>query len=154
MTQISPTMKLPEDREMVPRTLVVAMFTLMGVTLALTAFATLTDRTHVGVLAESPVVVETQLSLIGTREGNVAVLNANGIQIAHSAEDKQGFIGVIWRVMERRRLLAGNPGSVEPIRLVRRENGHIVLIDPVTDMTVPLIGYGPDNIAAFARLID
>jgi len=154
MTQISPTMKLPEDRDMVPRTLVVAMFTLMGVTLALTAFATLTDRTHVGVLVDSPVVAETQLSLIGTREGNVAVLNANGIQIAHSAEDKQGFIGVIWRVMERRRLLAGNPGSVEPIRLVRRENGHIVLIDPVTDMTVPLIGYGPDNVAAFARLID
>ena len=114
----------------------------------------LTDRPLVGVASTAPIIAETQLTLIGTREGNVSVLNANGVQVAHSAEDKQGFIGVIWRVLERQRLLAGHADATDPIRLVQRENGHLVVIDPLTDWSVPLIGYGSDNVAAFAKLLN
>jgi hypothetical protein len=40
------------------------------------------------------------------------------------------------------------------LRLVRRANGHTAIIDPATDWSIELIGYGADNIAAFARLLD
>lgn len=153
MSQLSQQMVL-RDREMVPRALVVAMFILMAATIAIVAFARLTDRPLVGAVKDIPVVAETQLTLIGTREGNVTVLNAAGDQVAHSAEEKQGFIGVIWRVIERKRMLAGHAGSTAPIRLVRNEKGHVIVNDPLTDWSVPLVGYGPDNVAAFARLID
>ncbi len=141
------------DREMVPRFAVQLMFALMIVSLAIVSYATLTDRPHVGVAAPSPVVREVALQLEGGREGNVTVRDDTGRIVARSGEDRQGFIGVVWRVMARVRLVHG-VADTAPIRLVRRENGHLEIIDPSTGWSFPLIGYGPDNVAAFARLID
>ena len=141
------------DREMVPRFAVQLMFALMIVSLAIVSFATVTGRPHVGVAAPSPIAQEVSLRLQGNREGNVVVYDDAGRIVARSEEDLQGFIGVVWRVMARVRLVHGLPDTA-PIRLVRRENGHIEIIDPSTDWSFPLIGYGADNVAAFARLID
>ena len=45
------------------------------------------------------------------------------------------------------------PTSVsEPV--VRRDNGNIAILDDTTGMAVELIGYGKDNVAAFAQLLD
>jgi hypothetical protein len=41
-----------------------------------------------------------------------------------------------------------------PLRLVRRENGHVAILDDTTGWSIELIGYGQDNVAAFAKLID
>jgi hypothetical protein len=40
------------------------------------------------------------------------------------------------------------------LRLVRRENGHVAILDDTTGWSIELIGYGQDNVAAFAKLID
>lgn len=141
------------DKEMVPRILVQAMFTVMVLSLVLVGFARLTDRPLVGVPQDMSVVVERALWMEGTREGAVTVRDENGAVLAHSNDDKMGFVGVIWRVIDRQRMSNGVRGDA-PIRLVRRENGHVAIIDDTTGWSMELIGYGPDNIAAFDRFID
>ncbi|KIN69968.1 putative photosynthetic complex assembly protein [Sulfitobacter noctilucicola] len=141
------------DREMVPRILVIAMFGLMALTLAIVTFARLTEQPLRGVPAESAIVAERPITLIGARSGGVTVEDANGTEIAWSFKDKAGFIDVIWVSVARERKVQGITGN-PPLRLVRRANGHTAIIDPATGWSIELIGYGQDNIAAFARLLD
>jgi hypothetical protein len=63
-----------------------------------------------------------------------------------------GFLGVIGRVFDRDRKVAGVVGN-PPVQVVRRENGNIAVIDPSIDLSVELIGYGKDNVAAFGNLL-
>ncbi|APE45676.1 photosynthetic complex assembly protein (plasmid) [Sulfitobacter alexandrii] len=141
------------DREMVPRTLVIAMFSLMAAALALVAFDQLTGQPLRGVVPHSPIAAERSITLEGTRSDGVAVLDDAGRQIAFSAEEKSGFIDVIWVSVTRERKVQGVTGN-PPLTLARRENGHTAIIDPATGWSIDLIGYGADNVAAFARLID
>ena len=60
---------------------------------------------------------------------------------------------MIGRVVDRKRQLhnvAGNPA----LQIQRRENDTITIFDPATDSTIELLGYGRDNVAAFAGLLD
>ncbi len=141
------------DREMVPRILVVAMFSLMAASLALVAFARLTDQPLRGVPADSPIVKELAITLESARGKTVTVLGPDGTEIAAANKARSGFIDVIANSVARERKVNGvtdNP----PLRLVRRANGHTAVLDPATSFSVELIGYGADNIAAFARLLD
>ena len=141
------------DREMVPRVLVLAMFGLMAAAVALVGYAQLSDQPLSGVAPDSTIIAERPIRLEGTRSTGVSVLNVSGETIAHSSDDKAGFIDVIWVAINRKRdehKITGNPA----VSLVRRENGHVAIIDPATDWKIELIGYGKDNVAAFAKLID
>ncbi|WP_238928857.1 photosynthetic complex assembly protein PuhC [Alexandriicola marinus] len=139
---------------MVPRILVQAMFGLMIASVALVAFAQLTDRPQVGVLIEAPIVQERSIHLSGDRTGNYVATDAlTGEVLVNSAQNKNGFVGVIGRVMDRERMLH-NVSSSEPFRIVLRDNGHIAIIDDSTDNVIELIGYGADNVASFARLMN
>lgn len=141
------------DREMVPRVLVVAMFGLMAVSVALVAFARLSDRPLTGVVETSPVIAERVITMNGTRKEGIGVYDQTGAEIAHSTKDKGGFIDVIWVAISRERSVNNAPLDA-PLRIVRKENGRVAILDDVTDFQVELIGYGKDNIAAFARLVD
>lgn len=152
MTQLAAQMKL-RDKEMVPRVLVQGMFALMLCSLALVSFAVFSGRPLVGVPKASPIVTEVSLRMEGSPDGNAIVYNDQGQVVAQSNTDKNGFIGVMWRVMARERALNNAPETA-PIRLVRRANGHVAILDTVTDWSIELVGYGPDNVAAFARLVD
>jgi putative photosynthetic complex assembly protein len=140
------------DREMVPLMLVRAMFGLMAASLILVFAARLTDRPLVGVPVRAPVVAEATVFLEGDRNGEVTVRDVAGNVVARSNEDKNGFIGVLWRAMARERMLQGLPDDA-PVRAVRRGDGTIAVVDTASDWSVELVGYGPDNIAAFAKLI-
>lgn len=139
--------------DMVPRFLVLAMFGLMVITVAMVAFAKLTDQPLRGVAPDSAIVAERSITLEGTSSTGIYVLDEQDQRIAYSSENKAGFIDVIWVVINRERTVQNVDGN-PPLRLVRRENGHVAIIDPATDWKIELIGYGQDNIDAFARLID
>ena len=141
------------DSEMVPAVLVKAMFALMFGAIALVGYATLTDRPVTSQVPHSEIVSERAIKLIGTRSDGVAVLGADGTQLAHSDDEMSGFIDVIWLSVNRERLVQDMPSDA-PLRLVRRANGHVAVIDDTTGWQIELIGYGQDNVAAFARLID
>ncbi|MEQ3728422.1 MAG: photosynthetic complex assembly protein PuhC [Tateyamaria sp.] len=141
------------DRDMVPAVLVKAMFGLMFAAVALVGYASYTDRPVTAVPPHSDIVTERAISLIGDRSNGVQVLAADGTQLAHSTDAKSGFIDVIWTAVSRERTVKG--ASLDaPLRLVRRENGHVAVIDDTTGWKIELIGYGQDNVAAFAKLID
>ena len=141
------------DREMVPKALVWAMFGLMFATLCLVTFARITDRPQIGVLVEAPVAKSMQVVLTGDRSGVYLVHDLAGNELAVSSANKAGFIGVIGRVFDRERQLHGVT-SEAPITVLRRENGNVAVVDETTGLSVELIGYGVDNVAAFARLLD
>ena len=152
MSQLEQQMR-HRDKEMVPRFLVQAMFGLMAATLALVAYAQWFDVPNKGVLVEAPIVQSLDIVMIGDRSGTYEVTGTDGTLLASSADYKGGFLGVIGRVFERERFVH-DVSSDAPVTVVRRENGNIAVIDDTTGLSVELIGYGKDNVAAFARLLD
>lgn len=141
------------DREMVPRRLVQLMFALMLGTLGLVTYAQVAALPDVGVLVEAPIVQQREVTLTGARNGVYAVTDALGSVIASSADEKAGFIGIVGLVVNRQRLLQNQPADA-PVLIARRDNGNIAVIDDSTGMRLELIGYGADNIAAIAALLD
>lgn len=141
------------DRDMVPAFLVKSMFALMLGAVALVGYARLSDRPVTSVVPHSDIISEKAITLIGNRSDGVQVLRADGTKIAHSTDELAGFIDVIWLSVNRERLVQDVPSDA-PVRLVRRANGHVAVIDDTTGWKIELIGYGQDNVAAFAKLID
>jgi putative photosynthetic complex assembly protein len=141
------------DRDMVPRFLVIAMFSLMAASLALVSFARLTGMEPTATPSMSEIVAERTVSFAGDRNNGIVILDEDGIQIASSSENKAGFIDVVWVAVMRERTVQ-NTDPAAPIRIVRREGGRVDVIDDTTGWQLELIGYGQDNVAAFATLID
>jgi putative photosynthetic complex assembly protein len=139
------------DREMIPRGLLVGMAALVAVALALTTYASLTDRPLEGVPAASTPVRERLLILEGHSAQAVTVRTPDGqvlVDLPHG-----GFVTVIQSGMatERRK-----HGIVEntPVRLVEYANHRLVLEDPATGWSAELYAFGSENKAAFERLFD
>ena len=152
MSQLEQQMR-HRDKEMVPRFLVQAMFGLMAATLSIVAYAQWFDVPNRGVLIEASVTQSLEIVMVGDRSGTYEVMTTDGQLIASSSDEKAGFIGVMGRVIDRERFVHDLTGTA-PITVVRRENGNIAIIDDTTDLSVELIGYGVDNVAAFAKLLD
>lgn len=152
MSQLEQQMR-HRDKEMVPGILVKAMFALMFASTAIVAYAQFTNRPQVGVPELAPIAQSLEVSIIENGQGVYVVSDTNGAVLATSADPKQGFLGVIGRVVDRERLVH-RVTSDAPVTVVRRENGVIAILDPTTEMNVELIGYGADNIASFAALLD
>ena len=143
-----------KDKELVPRFLVQAMFALMLGTLAIVALAQWARLPNVGVMELAPVETQRLVWLVGDRSGTHALADVNGAIIETVSPDrKTGFIGMVGIVVKRQRAIAGITEDA-PIRIVRRTDGRVGIIDDATGMDMELTGYGPDNIAAFARLLD
>ncbi|UWR24383.1 photosynthetic complex assembly protein PuhC [Sulfitobacter sp. S190] len=141
------------DREMVPRALVIAMFALMASALILVSYARITNRPLTGVAALPRIEAERTVYFDGDRTTGIRILDTDGQQIAASTDPKSGFIDVVWvAVMRERKVQGADPTA--PIRLVRRSGGRTDILDDQTGWSLALIGYGQDNVAAFATLID
>lgn len=141
------------DKDMVPRFLVVAMFSLMAASLAIVAYAQWFDVPQRGVVNTTAVVDQKTIRFESSREGVSTVFDIDGNQIAHSGDDMMGFIGVMGIVLNRERLVSGVANEA-PVTLIKRQNGTYAIEDPLTGWSVELIGYGADNVAAFAKLLD
>ncbi|MFN4193138.1 MAG: photosynthetic complex assembly protein PuhC [Tabrizicola sp.] len=139
------------EREMIPRALLWGMLALALSALAITSFAVLTGRAHVGTPAPGKVLAERELVLVGRSAQAVTVYAADGTLIADM--DHGGFVTVIQNAIARARTVArvqGNP----PIRLVRYDNGRLVAEDPASGASIELYAFGADNKAAAERLLD
>lgn len=140
------------DHDMVPLVLVRAMFGVMLAALALTSFAVLTDRPLVGVAPPSPVAAEVAVRLVPQGGGVVAAIGEDGVVIARSDQERAGFLAVMQSTIERRRMGQGLADEA-PIRVLRRVDGRVQVIDEATGWSVDLMANGRDNVAAFARLL-
>lgn len=142
------------DREMIPSVLLRAMLFLVLAVLVIVAFARLTDRPLEATRPEGvPVVQERSLQIFGDMSGAARVLDENGVVIADLSPEEGGFISGMSRVLSRERMKVGVPDSA-PVRLVQYADGHLALFDDTTGWTAQIAGFGADNKAAFARLLE
>ncbi|MEM1236060.1 MAG: photosynthetic complex assembly protein PuhC [Pseudomonadota bacterium] len=141
------------DREMIPLVLVRAMFGLAIVSVALVAFARFTDRPLVGVPDVPEVAAERVVYFApGAERGTYILTDTDGTVIEHGPEMRTGFIGAMGQVIDRRRKVTGTDPSA-PVSIIRRVTGRVDIVDEASGLTVELIGYGEDNVAAFAALV-
>jgi putative photosynthetic complex assembly protein len=148
--QPSPTYK-SREKDMVPRTLLWAMFALAMSSLAITTFAVLTDRPPEAQPEPAAVVREKWIILEGLSAQAVIVRNTDGsvlMDLPHG-----GFITVIQSGIftERRK---HKVDQSKPVRIVKYANGRLVAEDPETGWSAELYAFGADNKAAFERLLD
>jgi len=146
------TMKHPETI-LVPPFVARAMFALMIAAVGLVAYAKITDKPLVAVVQQAPVVQSLDVVITGDKSGIYTVASPDGTLLARSSDDMAGFLGVMGRVIDRERRVHGVTGT-PPLQIVRRDNGNVAILDPTTGMATELIGYGADNVAAFAKLLD
>lgn len=138
--------------EIVPRVLVRLMFALVLVILALVTVARLTDRPLEARPAEGPAIAERLIYLSGDASGAARVLDANGTLLARFGPDAGGFVAGIDRVIRHERDKRGL-SQATPVALILREGNRLSLSDPATGWSAELMGFGPDNLRVFARLL-
>lgn len=141
------------DREMIPPVLLKAMAILALSSLAITTYAVLTDRPLVGQPIPAPEVQSRTIVLDGHRDGSVIVKTGEGAVLADLGADEAGFVSVIWRGMNRTRMLHGVEETL-PLRLVEFENGRLSIFDDVTGWSVELGSFGDLNRATFEEILN
>ncbi|MGR3272934.1 pullulanase [Thalassococcus profundi] len=153
MTQTATPRIHATPRDLVPRRMVRAMFGLVALCLVLVSIAVWSGRPVTSVPPDSEVVRERFVYLSGDLAGAAMVLDATGSVIADLSPEQGGFIAGIARVLDRERTKARQPLD-GPVRIVRTANGRLAIFDPSTGWRADLMGFGADNAAAFARLLD
>jgi len=139
-----------DDKEMIPKPLLLAMLGLVLATLAIVSFSVLTGREPAGTPAPAAVVAERTIYLQGGGAQAVTVLDENRsllLDLPHG-----GFITVIQNGVQRARLTARVDQSL-PVRIVEYANGRLTVLDDHTGWSAELGAFGSDNKAAFERLM-
>jgi putative photosynthetic complex assembly protein len=148
--QPSPTYK-GSEKDMIPRVLLWAMVALAMSSMAITAFAVLTDRPPVAQPQVAEVLRERWIVLEGHGAKAVTVRDVDGallVDLAHG-----GFVTVIQNGLQtERKKYSVDP--LRPVRIVEYQNGRLAVEDPDTGWSVELYAFGGDNKAAFERLLD
>lgn len=97
---------------------------------------------------------ERRIAILPDGAGGVRVTDAaTGGVVAALDMESAGFIAGVDRALAFERGKHGVDRAL-PVRLVRWQDGRMSLIDPVTGWRAELVGFGPDNLKAFARLLD
>jgi putative photosynthetic complex assembly protein len=150
LSHTQPPMRADPQSDMIPRPLLRAMLGLVLATLALTTFAVVTDRPHVGTPAPAEIVAERVVILQGGGAREVRVLDVNGAVLMDLPHG--GFITVIQNGLERARFVARADQTL-PVRIVEFANGRLAVIDDATGWSAELGAFGSQNRAAFAALM-
>jgi putative photosynthetic complex assembly protein len=129
------------------------MFGLVAACLLLVSAAVWFGSPVVSSPPTSPVIKERYLYLSGDMSGAARVLDANGVLVSDLSAEEGGFIAGIVRVLERERAKIGAAPD-GPVRVVQTENRRVAIFDPSTGWTADLMGFGADNSAAFAKLLN
>ena len=138
------------DRELIPRRLVIAMFSLAIATVLLVSFAVITDRPLVGQPKEAPVFTERFLVLDPSGKA-MRVTDARSGAVVLDV-DNGGFVSVVNDGLERARIVHGvddNP----PVKLTLYQNGRLSLVDTGTGWSMELSSFGPGNRNVWLELL-
>lgn len=145
----------------VPPPALAMAFALVGVSLLMTAAVQLgwADREAVPAVVRAQADVaklETRnLTFADMADGSVQVTDADSSEVVASfagEADGGGFIRGVLRGLARDRRMRGID-SAPPFALTMWEDGSLSLVDAATGRSIELGSFGPDNRAAFARLL-
>ncbi|MEM6658222.1 MAG: photosynthetic complex assembly protein PuhC [Pseudomonadota bacterium] len=143
-----------QDRELIPRVLLVAMGLLVLAVLAVVTYARIADVPLSATPPAAEITHERGMILISDGvSGAVSVLSPEGAVIARLDASQGGFVAGVARVIDRNRAQADLPAHT-PVIVTRRANGRLDITDPATGWSADLMGFGADNASRFARLLD
>jgi len=149
-TGFKPGFKRKDNNDMIPPGLIGGMFALVLVALALVTFASITGREKVAVPPPAPIVEKWSIRMIGNDAQAVTVQREDGSLLADMAHG--GFVTVIQNGLMTMRRRHGIDPTL-PVDIIRFENGRLAAIDSLTDYRVELTVFGPENLAAFERML-
>jgi putative photosynthetic complex assembly protein len=142
-----------QQREIISRRLLRAMGVLVALSLLLVTYARLTDRPLEAMPVDGQIIQERVIHIFADMSGAARILDESGSVIADLPSTKGGFVAGVWRAVVFERHKAGvDPDA--PVRLMRFADGRLALRDEVGGGRYELIGFGTDNAAAFARLLN
>ena len=125
----------------------------MLASLALASFARLTDAPLVAAPTEGPIAEAREIRIYAARDGAAMVARRLCGLVADLAPDQGGFIAGVARALAQVRKSQGVPADAA-VRLVRYQDGRLALRDERTGWRAELVGFGEDNAAAFAKLLE
>ena len=140
----------PQDNDLLPRGVLIAIAVLVLVSLAGTALVRLS-----GINIREPdaaTIATRDLRFDDAADGSIVITDASTGQPAARISGEQGFLRGTLRSLARQRKLAG-VGAGPAFKLLARADGRLTLLDPVTQQRIDLESFGPDNAAVFARLL-
>lgn len=138
------------DRELIPRRLVIALFSMAIAAVLLVSFAVLTDRPLEGQPKEAPVVASRTIVIEADGAGLLVTDAGTGNEVLDLSNG--GFISVVNDGLERARHIHGvedNP----PVTLTLYENNRLSLADPATGWRTELSSFGPGNVRVWMNLL-
>lgn len=142
------------QREIISRRLLRAMGLLVAASLLLVTYARVTDRPLEAMPADGPIARERAIEIASDSvSGAAKIYDASGELIADLGPTQGGFIAGVWRAVVFERQKAGVDHNA-PVLLVQFDDGRLALRDDLAGTRFELIGFGRDNAAAFARLLD
>lgn len=142
----------PDANDMIPPAVTRAMLALALVSLAMVAWARLSDRPLVGMPQAAEVVQEREIRLLADRGPGMTVLDATTGAVLFQQENG-GFITAVHTALRHNRARHDLATDL-PLRLALYENGRLTAHDDLTGWSVELGSFGTDGRAAFARLLD
>lgn len=137
----------------VPRGVLLAAGALLALTLVLTAGARLSQRQ--GTIAVAPAPIEAlEVRFEDRPDGSIAMLDpTSGRELTRVPPASNGFIRGVLRGLFRERKLE-SLGRAGTFRIERTADGRLSIEDQATHRRIGLTAFGPDNTAAFARLLE
>ncbi|MEO1732724.1 MAG: photosynthetic complex assembly protein PuhC [Pseudomonadota bacterium] len=153
MTDATATRAPKHENTLINRGMMRAVCAMLLLALGFVTYARLTDRPLEGVPTEVPFVRERVVTLTTENNGAAIVRAEDGQVIADIAAGEGGFIATIDRVVRRERTV-NRAAQDMPILVRERADGRIVVFDPTTNWSAELNAFGPNNVQAFARLLD
>jgi len=143
-----------QQREIISRRLLRAMGVLVASSLILVTYARLTDRPLEAMPVDGQIAQERVIHIVSDNvSGAARILDEDGTMIADLPPTAGGFIAGVWRAVVFERHKAG-VNLDAPVRLMRFTDGRLALRDELGGNRFELVGFGTDNAAAFARLLN
>ncbi len=143
----------PFENKPVPRAALLAGLFLMVGSIIVAGYSQLTGvgKTQI---EESKVVKHIDLFFVDQPDGSVDVMSAKSGQLLQTVgRNDGGFLRVVMRGLVRDRKTR-SIGPELPFRLIKREDGKVMMTDPATDISIDLDPFGASNRDAFARFLE
>lgn len=138
------------DKEMIPPVLLWGMFAVALSSLALTSAHVLSGRENEGQKTWAPIVAEAPVAFV--REGRSVHVIGEGLDRMLDGREA-GFIDAYADALRRKRQ-RGGVDEATPVRVIRFEDGRIVVVDDATGWRIDPKAFGPDSERVFAAFVD
>ena len=148
---------MKKRREMAPEIFPGLFIKILGGSLLVVLLAVFyyrfTDKPLVGVAPDSAIKLEKTLQFVSNGRLDISIFDSEGVILANSKNNNQGFISVVYSAIQRERIKKRVKGN-DFLRLVLQENDRLVLIDDATNMRIHLNSFGEKNMTVFSVLLN